>query len=111
MNRITVAVVGPGRSGKDTAAEFLGQLTSLRYVGSTSWIGLDYMAERLGVCSMTAWESRHAHRARWNANESRIEMHLESLCEQWVQVAGKRFRFAEAETLHTENSYKFTVDW
>lgn len=65
MSRVTVAVVGPGRSGKDTAAEFLGQLTLLRYVGSTSWIGLDYMAERLGVCSMTAWESRHAHRGRW----------------------------------------------
>lgn len=60
-----MAVVGPGRSGKDTAADFLGQLTTLRYVGSTSWIGLDYMAGRLGVCSMTAWETRHAHRARW----------------------------------------------
>ncbi|MDB5445835.1 MAG: hypothetical protein JWQ97_1152, partial [Phenylobacterium sp.] len=49
------------------------------------------------------------HRARWNAGESRIEMHLESLREQTVRVAGRRFRFAAGETLHTENSYKFTI--
>jgi dimethylhistidine N-methyltransferase len=51
-----------------------------------------------------------AHRARWNAVESRIEMHLESLRDQTVQVAGRSFRFAAGETLHTENSYKFTVE-
>jgi len=51
-----------------------------------------------------------AHRARWNAEESRIEMHLESLRDQVVKVAGRGFRFARGETLHTENSYKFTVD-
>jgi dimethylhistidine N-methyltransferase len=52
---------------------------------------------------------RFAHKAVWNARESRIEMHLESLCDQEVAVAGRRFRFAAGETLHTENSYKFTV--
>jgi dimethylhistidine N-methyltransferase len=51
-----------------------------------------------------------AHRARWNAAESRIEMHLESLRDQTVQVAGRRFHFRAGETLHTENSYKFTVE-
>jgi len=51
-----------------------------------------------------------AHRARWNAAESRIEMHLESLKAQTVHVAGRTFRFAEGETLHTENSAKFTVE-
>ena len=49
-----------------------------------------------------------AHRALWNAPESRIEMHLESLVAQTVSVAGKRFDFAAGETIHTENSYKFT---
>jgi L-histidine N-alpha-methyltransferase len=49
-----------------------------------------------------------AHRARWNAAESRMEMHLESLADQTVQVAGERFDFANGETIHTENSYKFT---
>ncbi len=49
-----------------------------------------------------------AHRARWNAAESRMEMHLESLCEQTVHIDGKSIRFVPGETIHTENSYKFT---
>ncbi len=51
---------------------------------------------------------RFAHRARWNAEESRIEMHLESLTEQTVRVGAETIRFAKGETIHTENSYKFT---
>lgn len=50
-----------------------------------------------------------AHRAVWNAGESCMEMHLESLKDQRVRVAGRAVRFAKGETLHTENSYKFTV--
>ncbi len=49
-----------------------------------------------------------AHRARWNAAESRMEMHLESLCEQAVHIEGKTIHFVPGETIHTENSYKFT---
>ncbi len=49
-----------------------------------------------------------AHRARWNAAASRIEMHLESLTAQSVHIAGHKFTFAEGETIHTENSVKFT---
>ncbi len=49
-----------------------------------------------------------AHRARWNAVESRIEMHLESLSDQTVHLEGKRIEFRAGETIHTENSYKFT---
>ena len=48
------------------------------------------------------------HRARWNANQSRIEMHLESLIPQTVHIAGQRISFAQFETIHTENSYKFS---
>ena len=52
------------------------------------------------------------HRALWNRPESRIEMHLESTCNQSVNVpdAHIRLRFAASETIHTENSYKFTPD-
>ena len=49
---------------------------------------------------------RFAHRALWNDAESRIEMHLESLCRQTVTVAGYPVHFAPGETVHTENSYK-----
>ena len=48
------------------------------------------------------------HEVRWNAAASRIEMHLRSVVAQSVRIAGERFAFAEGETIHTENSYKFT---
>ena len=50
------------------------------------------------------------HRAVWNAVDSRIEMHLVSRIEQTVRVQGAAFAFGEGESLHTENSYKFTVE-
>jgi L-histidine N-alpha-methyltransferase len=50
------------------------------------------------------------HKAVWNAKKSRIEMHLESLRAQTVRIADldAAIRFAKGETIHTENSYKFT---
>ncbi len=48
------------------------------------------------------------HRAVWNAQESRIEMHLVSRRAQQVSIGGDVFEFAAGETIHTENSYKFT---
>jgi len=52
------------------------------------------------------------HRALWNAAESRIEMHLESLLPQTVHLPTdghhQRIHFTRGETIHTENSYKFT---
>jgi L-histidine Nalpha-methyltransferase len=51
-----------------------------------------------------------SHRCVWNRQKSRIEMHLESVVEQEVFVPGLdlSLRFREGETIHTENSYKFT---
>jgi L-histidine N-alpha-methyltransferase len=50
------------------------------------------------------------HRARWNERHSRIEMHLESLLPQKIALRAldMEVRFARGETIHTENSYKFT---
>lgn len=50
------------------------------------------------------------HRARWNGEESRMEMHLESLKPQTVHIPGANITvaFTTGETIHTENSYKFT---
>ena len=50
------------------------------------------------------------HQARWNAQESRVEMHLESLLAQKVAIRALdlEVRFLPGETIHTENSYKFT---
>lgn len=49
------------------------------------------------------------HRAVWNAAEGRIEMHLVSRRAQTVRVAGELIEFAAGETIHTENSYKYTL--
>src|ERR1700761_2799486 len=50
------------------------------------------------------------HQARWNEQQSRIEMHLESLLTQKVTIGALdlQVRFKLGETIHTENSYKFT---
>ena len=50
------------------------------------------------------------HVARYDGTHGRIEMHLKSLAAQRVTVAGQAFDFAAGETIHTENSYKYTVD-
>jgi len=54
--------------------------------------------------------STFAHEAVWNARDSRIEMHLRSLAFQTVRVAGHDFTFRRGETIHTENSHKYSRD-
>jgi uncharacterized SAM-dependent methyltransferase len=49
------------------------------------------------------------HRAIWNGHESRIEMHLVSAVRQSVVVGGRCFDFEAGETIHTENSRKYTL--
>src|SRR4051812_8032016 len=59
----------------------------------------------------TAFEpGRFFHSAFYNAPRRRIEMHLVSRERQQVAWGADRYEFDEGETLHTENSYKFTVD-
>jgi dimethylhistidine N-methyltransferase len=48
------------------------------------------------------------HRAFYNADEGRIEMHLVSQRDQVIRVNGHRFHFAPGESVHTECSYKYT---
>lgn len=48
------------------------------------------------------------HEARWNDDIVRIEMHLVALREIAFTVAGQRFTLAEGESIHTENSHKFS---
>ena len=50
------------------------------------------------------------HRACYNCEQRRIEMHLVSLTRQKVRACGKSFDFRRGETIHTENSYKYTVE-
>ena len=52
---------------------------------------------------------RFAHYAFYNAALGRIEMHLVSLARQTVRVAGHRFSFERGESIHTENSCKYSA--
>jgi dimethylhistidine N-methyltransferase len=50
------------------------------------------------------------HFAYYNDTLGRIEMHLISLEEQQVDISGQKFRFTQGESIHTENSYKYSPD-
>ncbi|MDZ4702099.1 MAG: L-histidine N(alpha)-methyltransferase [Rhodothermales bacterium] len=51
---------------------------------------------------------RFHHRAVYNRDEGRIEMHLVSQEAQSVTISGRQVDFDRCETIHTENSYKYT---
>lgn len=53
---------------------------------------------------------RFRHIARWNEEWSRIEMHLEALDDLEFTVSGQSFAMRKGETIHTENSHKYTPD-
>jgi uncharacterized SAM-dependent methyltransferase len=49
------------------------------------------------------------HKALYNKTRGRIEMHLVSRVTQQVNLLGQTFHFQAGETIHTENSYKYSV--
>lgn len=51
-----------------------------------------------------------AHHAFYNQEVGRVEMHLVSRKDQRVRIDGHRFDFRNGESIHTESSYKYTVD-
>ena len=54
---------------------------------------------------------RFEHYAFYNASIGRVEMHLRALADHDVSVAAcnRSFSFRAGETIHTENSYKYTL--
>jgi dimethylhistidine N-methyltransferase len=54
--------------------------------------------------------STFEHHAFYNRERHRVEMHLASLKRQKVRVAGETIEFRAGETIHTENSYKYSVE-
>ena len=49
------------------------------------------------------------HKAFYNNSENRIEMHLESLKNQKIDILGTSIFLKRGETIHTENSYKYSI--
>ena len=54
--------------------------------------------------------ARWSHQAEYDPFGRRIQMHLRSEGAQVVHVDGERFSFRDGELIHTENSYKWTLD-
>jgi len=54
--------------------------------------------------------SAFVHRAIYNRERHRIEMHLISKKPQTVRMLGTSFSFRPGESIHTENSYKYSIE-
>lgn len=50
------------------------------------------------------------HQAFYNSQAGRVEMHLVSRGLQTIEVDGQRFQLEEGESIHTENSYKYSIE-
>jgi dimethylhistidine N-methyltransferase len=124
-----------GNFAPNDAREFLRNLQTLLPNGGGLLIGVDLVKDRqilesayndeagvtaafnLNVLERIRTEletdidpQRFVHHSFYNEAQSRIEMHLISTQAQDVQVEGQRFHFDRGESLHTENSYKYTPE-
>ena len=55
-------------------------------------------------------ERRFNHKAFYNEDLGRVEMHLVSVTEQEVRIGNEVIRFRAGETIHTESSWKYTPE-
>ena len=124
-----------GNFEPEDAAEFLRQAARILGAGASMIVGVDRIKDtavlnaayddaagvtakfNLNVLARINRElggnfdlASFRHRAFYNAESHRIEMHLESLKAQRITVAGRTFEFRKGETIHTENSYKYTLE-
>lgn len=124
-----------GNFTPEQAGDFLRNLHSLLPVGAGLLLGVDLLkATRIldaaynDAAGVTAafnlnllWRIQReldsdiqpqcfTHRAFFNSRQSRVEMHLLSTRAQRVRIEDRVFQFAPGESLHTENSYKYSID-
>jgi dimethylhistidine N-methyltransferase len=78
--------------------------------GVTASFNLNLLSRLNHEVNATFDLSNFNHKAFYNEQLGRVEMHLESKIAQLVRVNQTIFRFKEGETIHTENSYKYSVE-
>lgn len=78
--------------------------------GVTAAFNLNLLARANREADADFDQDAFQHQIKYNDAEGRIEMHLVSAREQVVTVSGEAFPFGEGESIHTENSYKYTVE-
>ncbi|PHS79518.1 MAG: L-histidine N(alpha)-methyltransferase [Rhodospirillaceae bacterium] len=123
-----------GNFAPDQALEFMANAASIAGPGGGMLIGIDLkkdeavlnaayndaqgvtaqfnlnLLRRLNTeCGADFDLDTFSHKAFYNADAGRIEMHLVSQCAQVVSLGGQSITFAKGETIHTENSYKYSV--
>ncbi|MEM9706570.1 MAG: L-histidine N(alpha)-methyltransferase [Pseudomonadota bacterium] len=76
--------------------------------GVTAAFNLNVLRRITRELDAEAAPSDFEHLAIVNAVEGRVEMHLRAKRETEIIIDGETFTFAKGETLHTENSYKYT---
>lgn len=78
--------------------------------GVTAAFNLNLLARLRDEFGAEVEPGHFTHRAFYNAPQSRIEMHLVSRFDQTIRIGRQEVHFEAEETLHTENSYKYSVD-
>lgn len=78
--------------------------------GVTAAFNKNLLARLNRECGAAFALSAFTHHAFYDAEAGRVEMHLMSRVEQRVAVAGETIHLRAGETIHTENSYKYTVE-
>ena len=124
-----------GNFEPEDARDFLGSLARIAGVGGALLIGVDLQktTQRLNAayndaCGVTAAFNLNLlrrinreleanldldafdHRAVYNRDKNRMEMHLVSNCSQSFHVDGHQFELEAGDHIHTENSYKYTLE-
>lgn len=119
-NRGAVELLGRMRAWPDHAALILGldlvkpvEVLEAAYddaQGVTAAFNLNLLTRLNREAGADFDLSAFRHKAVWNDAAQRVEMHLESLRAQEVRIAGQPIKFAAGETIHTENSHKFSPE-
>lgn len=124
-----------GNFDRDPARQLLRQIAHTAGAGGGALIGVDLVKDpavleqayddpqgvtaafNLNLLAMLNRElgadfdlSNFRHRATYNAPKTRIEMHLDSLCDQTVHLDGVAIRFTAGESICTEHSNKYTLE-
>nr|WP_158941852.1 L-histidine N(alpha)-methyltransferase [Granulicella sp. S190] len=104
--------LAPGNGSSKTIAALLAAYDDA--AGVTAAFNLNVLTRLNRDLGADFSPANFRHRACWNPTQSRIEMHLESLLAQRVHIPANAsggaltIHFEAGESIHTENSYKFT---
>lgn len=77
--------------------------------GLTARFNLNILKNINRLLGCTIDPGQFNHQAHYNTEKRRIEMHLISSCEQRYDILGEEIHFQAGESIHTENSYKYTL--